>query len=884
MSQKFFTRVLLCAVGLQLLTAADARAADAPKLQSTPAKNAIPWNQIGAQAGAHYQGEALSVAATEAGARLRCDFQRMDGEATGDGLWLVSTVSNQPADRFRVMATAVGRQALAASGMVTVTGQSVRFTRAGLVEQYSVSMDGVRQDFLIDQPSPAAQRSAGGLIVSLSVSGAKVEPAPYGVQLVLAKSGRKLAYSRLRATDANGQELPARIQVAQNSEMAVVVNDAGAVYPVRIDPTFSDANWISLGGLDGAGAGYVFVTVMDGSGNLYIGGEFSAVGNALANNIAKWNGSTWSPLGLGMNGEVHALVVSGTNLYAGGYFTSAGEVTNANYVAQWNGSSWSALGSGIGPVTPYASTLVDALAVSGTNLYAGGNFSMAGGNAADGIALWNGSGWLPLGPGLGYVYSLAVSGTTLYAGGDFLYAGPILVNFIAQWNGSSWSTLDSGMSGPVSALAVSGANLYAGGSFTTAGAANAANVAEWNGRSWSALGSGVNAGVSALAVSGTNLYVGGDFTTAGGVTNVNYVAQWNGTNWSPLSSGMGGVIPASFVTSLVASGNTLYAGGEFATAGGSGANNIALWTGTNWSPLGSGFGGSNPFINAVAVSGSTLYVGGEFITGGANPANCIAQWNGSGWSALGSGMAGGSGENATAVDALAVSGTILYAGGYFTTAGGIAASSIAQWNGTNWSPLESGMGGASPYVYALAVSGSTLYAGGYFTSAGDDAGANNIAQWNGTSWSSLGSGMNSVVSALAVSGSTLYAGGVFTAAGDDTNANYIAAWDGKSWSSLDSGVNSSVSALAASGNTLYAAGYFTAVGAAATSANLVAEWNGSAWLPLGRGSAAIIPKYLLWLCPDPVYMSAAYSRMRAASWSITLRNGMAAVGRRWVRA
>ena len=27
----------------------------------------------------------------------------------------------------------------------------------------------------------------------------------------------------------------------------MVVNDAGAVYPVRIDPTFSDANWISMG-------------------------------------------------------------------------------------------------------------------------------------------------------------------------------------------------------------------------------------------------------------------------------------------------------------------------------------------------------------------------------------------------------------------------------------------------------------------------------------------------------------------------------------------------------------------------------------------------------------------------------------------------------------
>ena len=47
-------------------------------------------------------------------------------------------------------------------------------------------------------------------------------------------------------------------------------------------------------------------------------------------------------------------------------------------------------------------------------------------------------------------------------------------------------------------------------------------------------------------------------------------------------------------------------------------------------------------------------------------------------------------------------------------------------------------------VYALAVSGSDLYAGGYFTTAGGSA-ANDIAKWNGSSWSALGSGMDGVL-------------------------------------------------------------------------------------------------------------------------------------------
>jgi len=47
--------------------------------------------------------------------------------------------------------------------------------------------------------------------------------------------------------------------------------------------------------------------VVDGSGNLYIGGGFVVVGNVIANNIAKWNGSSWSALGSGMDNTVSAL-------------------------------------------------------------------------------------------------------------------------------------------------------------------------------------------------------------------------------------------------------------------------------------------------------------------------------------------------------------------------------------------------------------------------------------------------------------------------------------------------------------------------------------------------------------------------------------------------
>src|SRR5213082_2087979 len=107
---------------------------------------------------------------------------------------------------------------------------------------------------------------------------------------------------------------------------------------------FIDANWISMGGIPGAN-GPVNAAVVDGAGNLYIGGSFRVVGDVFANNIAKWNGTNWSALGSGMDSDVGsgnsyvlAVAVSGSNLYAGGQFTTAGGNAATN-IAKWDGSS-----------------------------------------------------------------------------------------------------------------------------------------------------------------------------------------------------------------------------------------------------------------------------------------------------------------------------------------------------------------------------------------------------------------------------------------------------------------------------------------------------------------------------------------------------------------
>jgi len=614
--------------------------------------------------------------------------------------------------------------------------------------------------------------------------------------------------------------------------------------------TFSDADWVSLNpGMPGAN-GVVSAMTVDGNGNVYVGGTFTFVGTVPANGIAKWNGSAWSALGLGLsnNGnttEVSALAVIGTNLYVGGVFSMAGGVTVSN-IAKWDGRAWSALGSGIGGYviynppwsTNYGPGAVNALAVIGTNLYVGGGFSTAGGMSAKNIAKWDGSAWSTLGLGLDIPYpynavvrALAVGGTNLYAGGYFWTAGGVGVGNVAKWDGSTWSAMGGlgGYYGGVFALAASGTNLYASEDFAV-GNQWAYDIVSWNGAAWSALGSGMNNTVSALTAVGTNLFAGGYFTSAS-----NSIAEWDGSAWSALDTGMIGRVSV-----LAGNGSNLFAAAPPSTAGGAGS--IAKWDGSAWSVLGSGMNGE---VLALAVSGTNLFAGGQSTTAGAVTANYIAQWDGRAWSALGSGM-GGSYPNAAYVYALAVSGPNLYAGGYFTTAGGLPVNHIAKWNGSVWSALGSGIGGAPPagsqssYVEALAVGGTALYAGGHFTTAGGVS-ANYIAQWDGNAWSALGSGMNgnyADVCALAVLGTNLYAGGDFSTAGG-VSANCVAKWNGSVWSPLGSGIGGFVYALAVSGTNLYAGGYFTNAGG--VPANYIAKWDGSVWSALGSGIGGCAP-------------------------------------------
>lgn len=302
-----------------------------------------------------------------------------------------------------------------------------------------------------------------------------------------------------------------------------------------------DGLWDDLGPPAGSGTYNFCYAIASDETYVYFAGSFANFdGIAAADNIVRLNKSTgaFSALGSGLNQQANGCAVGADGtLYAGGTFTNAGGDADADYLAQWNGSSWSAVGT---PASGATITYIKPIRTSPDGkIYVGGSFSnLAGIAAADNIAYWDGSGWNAVGSGAsGNVYDIAIrSADKVYAVGSFGSAGGAgSTAGIALWDGSSWNSVGGGMDTGTAIWAVAispGGDVYVGGDFSSMGGVSASNIAKWNGSRWSALGSGVNDVVRSLAFdSNGDLVVGGDFTTAGGVPIGAGMAVWNGSGW-----------------------------------------------------------------------------------------------------------------------------------------------------------------------------------------------------------------------------------------------------------------------------------------------------------------------------------------------------------------
>ncbi len=329
--------------------------------------------------------------------------------------------------------------------------------------------------------------------------------------------------------------------------------------PVMTSLTIADADYLmkrtagTWGAISTEFNGAVNALCPIPSGDIYVGGEFTDVGDANGDYIVKVSpDNTITSLTTGAQSSyVLTLAYSAAGiLYVGGDFLTVGGIAGTHNIGKWSGTAWSVMGTGVAP----AGGEVKAIAVGRGKMgyvFAGGAFVLMGGVADTVyIALWDGTTWFPLGTGTnGFVYALAMHpNNSVYVGGSFTLAGGVAgTAYVAMWGWNTpgpvyalgtetWIPLGTGMNLPVYALCVGpDGTLYAGGAFTTAGGVSANYIAKWNGTSWSPLGTGMNAAVAALAFGSDGLlYIGGAFTTAGGVAVADRIVCWNGTSYVPV--------------------------------------------------------------------------------------------------------------------------------------------------------------------------------------------------------------------------------------------------------------------------------------------------------------------------------------------------------------
>jgi len=411
--------------------------------------------------------------------------------------------------------------------------------------------------------------------------------------------------------------------------------------------------------LDGVDGSVVAMTYMDG--NLYVGGTFTAAGDQVVNNVARWTGSQWEPVGNGLSGSVSSLATDGQKyLYATGLFDPYAHDTKWG-IARWDGIRWE-------PITGELKGEFNRLAVdSQGNLYVAGKIYVTDFYSVFGVARWDGLTWQLIGDPLwkrlesqstmGYAASIAIRSDGLMCiGGYFEYSSWATLNGVACLDGEHWKPLGDGVTtnssrgvpAVITALAFTDqGDLVVGGHFIQAGSISANNVAIWTGGSWLPMGEGVTAlqqfpvPVSDLVVNDGTIYITGGFTLQDGGP-VTSIARWTGTQWEPTinDQGITGSTETGWLLRLIFTPDQkLYAAGGFASIGGVLANRIAvlLPDAADWSPLGNSTA-PNGILRALAIdSADRVAVGGRFSGVAGQPAHSVARWDGQVWNSLGGG-------------------------------------------------------------------------------------------------------------------------------------------------------------------------------------------------------------------------------------------------------
>ncbi len=355
----------------------------------------------------------------------------------------------------------------------------------------------------------------------------------------------------------------------------------------------------TLSSVDGGTNGSVKELFVDDANNtLYVGGDFNVVGGTLAaGHIAYVTPSSagyiWNTLGVGVNGTVTAISTFNNEVYAAGNFTLAGSIP-ASGIAKWDGSVWASAGCLHGDIK-------ELIEFDG-NLYATGNFTICSDGSAANFAKWNSTDWVAI-PGLaGVVNTAEVIGTDLFLGGNFNYNGNN-VNAI-KWNSlSGFIAFNNPIVNEVNDFESFQGDVYAACKFTSG--TDSTLLVKLSANTWDSVMNmqGLNYSgqwsLNAISAVNNSFITGGDFKSRRFITppvkNSISVYDQSFENW---------FIADSIVNKMVAFNGKIIAGGDFSSHIGErnpmmilNSNSYASYTckGNNGKVFASAWGGIQPY-------------------------------------------------------------------------------------------------------------------------------------------------------------------------------------------------------------------------------------------------------------------------------------------------
>jgi hypothetical protein len=545
-----------------------------------------------------------------------------------------------------------------------------------------------------------------------------------------------------------------------------------------------------------------------------------------------------------ITGTVEVIVPYGTGYVIGGSFDQVnGEprrnlaLLDASGALADSGLAWAAQG---------ADGTVRALAVSGDDVFVGGEFSAIGGSARTFLAKLSltGAGAVDAGfaPVLdGQVRALATDGATVYAGGAFGSANGAARDALAAFDAASGSLVTGFVPGyrsaeAVNALALDGTQLYVGGKLQAThpssghnraiarlAAANGALDTGWLARIHPRGG----AEVWSIAVGADSVYIAGQFRSVGqgGGNNRSNLAELLKTDagrtaWNP---GADAPVRAIALVSDGLGGETLLAAGDFTTIGG-GAHTFLAHIDATGAATAFSADADRP-VRAVLAAGANAVVGGAFRALGGELEEGLARVDiatGARDATFTGAVAGPGAVHAFAFDE---AGGIVFGGEFDSvTAGGVShlRANLARLAAdlsldTGWTLDVAGA------VHAIAVDSINhrLYLGGAFLQVADGSGGTaarqRLAAYDTTAAPALLGGWTpaadgTVTGLVLDAGSRLYVHGQFIA----SPRAFVARLDSSgAVDSFDAAVDGPVHALAVDGSTVLLGGEFSTAGGAA---------------------------------------------------------------------